>query len=171
MIRSTIVCLIAVCLMANLSGAQDEGKKKKKGKRAGGRDVAAQMLGRFKNVGLSDEQENKMKEIIKSFSGKLQELRKESNGLFSPEMRKARQEATKKAREEGLKGKEARDAIAKAAPITDEIAGKMKEVQQKMAAVQKELRDALTAVLTDEQKAKLPKRGGDGKKGKKKKDK
>ena len=46
-------------------------------------------------------------------------------------------------------------------------------VQKKMAEAQKELREALTAILTDEQKAKLPKRGGanKGKKKKKKEDK
>lgn len=162
--------MLAVALMASQSNAQDG--KKKKDKR-GGRNVAAQFLGRFKGVGLTDEQESKMKDVLKKFVGKLQELRKESAGLLSKELRKARSEAMKAAREAGLKGKAIMEAVNKKAPVPEAVAAKMKEVQAKMAAVQKEIRAALENVLTDEQKAKLPKRGGNkgnkGKKGKGKK--
>ena len=167
MIRSAIVFGLAICFLTNFAAAQDEEKKKKKGNRQGGRNVAGRMMARFKNVDLSDEQKNKMKEIVKKFSGKLQEMRKEQSTLFTPEMRKARNEAGKKARAEGLKGKELQAALNKAAPVSEEVAGKLKALQQKMGGIQKELSQALTAVLTDEQKAKLPKRG-QGNRGKKK---
>lgn len=169
MIRKAIVCALAICLITNFSSAQDEEKKKKKGKRQGGRNIATQMMARFKNVGLNEEQQAKMKEIIKGYAGKIMEMRKEQFAAFSPEARKARQEAGKKARAEGLKGKALQEAIDKAAPIKEEVAAKMKEITKKMAGMQKEMREKLMAVLTDEQKAKLPKRGKKGGQNKKKK--
>lgn len=171
MIRSAIVLTLAICMSASLSDAQDE-KKKKKGQNRAGRQVATRMMARFKNVDLTDEQKSKMQEILKKHMGKLQELRKEMSSVITPEMRKARAEAGKKARAEGLKGKELRTAVEKAVEVPAEAAGKMKELQKKMTAAQKDIQAALAEVLTDEQKEKLPKRGGNrpGKgKGKKKK--
>lgn len=161
MIRIATVFALAVCLMGSISSAQDETKKKGK-KKAG--DPTAQMMARFKKFELSEEQQAKMKEIAGKFAGKLVALRKEANAAFTKEARKARQEAMKKARGEGLKGKKLQEAVNKAAPVPEAAAA----AQKKMAEMQKEMREALTAVLTDEQKAKLPKRGA-GNKGKKKK--
>ncbi|MEE2640036.1 MAG: hypothetical protein VX768_05375 [Planctomycetota bacterium] len=163
MIRVLLMMTLAIGAMTNQSSGQDE--KKKKGKK-GQRNQTAQLLGRYKDVGVNEEQESKMKKIIKEFSAKMQDLRKEANKAFPAEARKARQAAGKKARAEGLKGKDLQAAINKAAPVPEAAVA----TQKKLAEMTKELRTALDNVLTDEQKAKLPKKGGKGKGKKKKKD-
>ncbi|MEC9094897.1 MAG: hypothetical protein VX438_19470, partial [Planctomycetota bacterium] len=162
---------LAICLLSGLANGQDENKKKK-GQKRGGKQIASRMMARFKNANLTDEQKSKMARIIKEHSGALQELQKATNTLLSPEIRKARNEARKKAQGEGLKGKELQAAVEKAAAIPAGDVEKLKEIQKKSAAKQKEIVEALTALLTPEQKAKLPKRGGGKKpaKGKNKKD-
>lgn len=168
MIRVTIILALAAGLLTDFSAAQDQEKKRKK--RAGGRD-ATQLLAPFKDLDLSEEQQTKMKQIAEKFAAPLQELRQKAMGAVSPETLKARREAGRKARAEGLKGKELQEAIDKAASIGEEAAAQMKEMREKMASMQKEMREAMLAVLTDEQRAKLPQRGpraGGERKGKKK---
>ena len=65
MIRVLLMMTLAIGAMTNQSSGQDE--KKKKGKK-GQRNQTAQLLGRYKDVGVNEEQESKMKKIIKEFS-------------------------------------------------------------------------------------------------------
>ena len=152
-----------------IANAQDEKKKQRQGQRRG---LAQQVMARFRNVDFSDEQKAKVKEITKKYSAKVAEIRKESNGLMTAEQRKARSEALRNARKEGMKYNEALAAADKKAGLSEELIAKLKESQKKMQALQKEIGAEVNGILTDEQKAKIRKsrKGNAAPKGKKKKD-
>ncbi|MDB4671833.1 hypothetical protein OAF34_06825 [Pirellulaceae bacterium] len=166
---SAILGLAAVVLTTSTS-AQDEKKKKRQN---GSGQIQSQLMGAFKSVEMSEEQKKKMVEVAKKFSGQILQLRKDTQAILSPEQRKSRQQAMKEAKAAGKKGKEIVDAANASAGIDKEIVAKLKEIQKKSQAIQKEARTALMALLSDEQKAGLPKKGkgnkGQGKKGKGKK--
>ena len=159
-VAKNLLMLVLVLAIAAPLAAEDKKKRKKKpGKRA----AAGARIQFPKGVEPSAEQQEKLAELRKEYGPKIVAIRKKQ--ALSKDVRKARAEALKKARAEGKKGKELRAAVAAAVPLTDE----QKAAQAKMRALQKEIRAAVFALLTDEQKAKLPKRGGKKKGGKKKK--
>jgi Spy/CpxP family protein refolding chaperone len=151
----TILLLTLVLAVAAPLSAADK-KKKKPGKKA---PVAVQVP---KGIELSEEQKQKVAELNKKYAPQLVEARKKIG--LSKEQRQARAEAFKKARADGKKGKEIREAANAAAKLTDD----QKAAADKLRTLQGEIRKALMGVLTDEQKAGLRK-GGAKKKGAKKK--
>ena len=159
-VAKNLLMLVLVLAIAAPLAAEDKKKKKKKpGKRA----AAGLRIPIPKSIDLSAEQKEKVAALQKEYGPKIAALRKKQ--ALSKDARKARAIARKKAQAEGKKGKELRAAVAAAAPLTDE----QKTAQTEMQALYKEYRTAALALLTDEQKAKLPKRGGKKKGGKKKK--
>ena len=149
-----MILALAVLIAAPLSAAD---KKKKKGKkeRKAPAAVSARLL---KGLELTDEQKEQVAALNKEYGPKLADLQKKL--ALSPEQRKAGAEARKKAKEDGTKRKEAAKAVAAALNLSEA----QKEAQKERQALTREIRGKFVALLTPEQKAKVP----GGKKGAKK---
>src|ERR1041385_2978525 len=65
----------------------------------------AGLFGFPKTITLDDKQSKALEDIKKEFLPKLQELDKKASAIVTPERAKAREEAVKKAKEDGKKGK------------------------------------------------------------------
>ncbi|MEE2640515.1 MAG: hypothetical protein VX768_07815 [Planctomycetota bacterium] len=147
--------------VGSFANTQDE-KKKRQG-RGGG--LVRQVMSRFKTVEFSEEQKTQIKEIAKKHGAQLTEIRKEMSGLMTADQKQARAKALAAARKEGKKFAEANEIANKSIGLSEEALGKLKAVQAKNQAVQKQINEAVTALLTDGQKAGLGKKGAKGKKG------
>ena len=164
------VAILAAVIALPASAADDDAKKKKgKGKR-GQQNVANQLLKQLEEVGLSDEQIAKVKELGKAAAASMKQLRDDAG--ITAELQKKRTEVQKALRESGKKGKELIAEINKAAGFSEAQAAALAKVNQARTKFQKEV----IALLSDEQKAKLPERlqraakSNQKGKGKKKKD-
>lgn len=172
MILKAIGALTLAAVMICPAIGQDDAKKKKKNARAGNKNAAAQLIKQLEPAGLTDDQVAKVKELGKKAGEEMKKIR-EAAGI-TPELNKKRIEAAKSLKDSGKKGKELRAAINEKAGFTAAHA----EATKTANAVRANFKKAVTALLTDEQKAKLPKRkqqsdGSDAKKkrqGKKKTD-
>jgi hypothetical protein len=112
---------------------------------------------------LTAEQKAKLGEVCKDLGPKLMEAMKKVD-VLTPEQKKAEAEARKAAKEAGKTGKEASDAVAAAVKMTEEQKSKQAAGRKEMAALEKELREKVTAVLTAEQKEQLKKKAEEAKK-------
>lgn len=148
-LSTALTLVMAVGVMA-----ADEAKKPEKAKGKG--KAAPSVVQLPKEVELTAEQKEKIAAINKEFAPKLAEANKKLESILSEDQRKARAEALKKAREEGKKGKEAAESVAAATKITDDQKVKFEEAQKAVATIRKEALEKAAAVLTDEQKAKVP---------------
>ena len=108
-----------------------------------------------KSIELTAEQKTKLDALNKEFGPKLAELRKKQASIITADQKKARAEATKKAKADGKKGKELRAVTNAAFAITADQKAQQAETKKAMGALQKEIRTQFAALLTDEQKAKL----------------
>jgi Spy/CpxP family protein refolding chaperone len=158
--------LLLLALVAVIAAPLSAADKKKKEKKAAP-NAAAQFTGKLlKDIELTPEQKKQIEDLGTSFGAKLGELRKKTAGVMTEEYRKAVAAARKEAVAAGKKGKELKAAIDAAASLTDAQKAELKEIQAEVKKVSGELKDAVIGVLTDEQKAKLPKKA-EGKKKKK----
>ena len=131
---------LAVAIALPLA-AQDKEKKKK----AGNTGPVAQLKKALSELDLKEEQQAKIDEIIAKFAPKIAEAAKAAGA--GP---RKLAEAKKSISAEGKKGKELAAAVKEAANLSaDEQAG-----VDKLAGLNTELRAAVAAVLTDEQKEK-----------------
>ena len=115
-----------------------------------------------KSIELTADQKTKLDALNKEFGPKLAECRKKAASIITADQKKARAEATKKAKADGKKGKELRAAANAAVAITADQKTQQAECKKAMGALNKEIRTQFAALLTDEQKAKL--KGGKKKK-------
>ncbi len=115
---------------------------------------------------LSEEQKQKIENLRKEYEPKLAELRGKLDGIITPEQRKAREEAIKKAKESGKTGRELFEAIRDAIKLTEEQQKQMQEVRTQMAQLVKEIRGKLEEILTEEQRGQLRRLGPGRPKGK-----
>lgn len=142
-------CLLALTLIPCLAvGQEEDGKKgKKKGPAAG----AAQILNQLKEVGLTDEQVAKVKELSKESNAKTASIREKAG--ITPEIIKKRTEIQKKVRESGKKGADVAEIVNREAGLNETQIKAMKEINGLRLA----LRKSVVGLLTKEQKEKLPK--------------
>ena len=140
-----------------MAGAADEakGKGKKKVAALGGQQVFQLPT----EITLTEDQTVKLEAIKKEHSAKLAELAKKLEEGITDDQKKARREATAKAKEEGKKGKELQAAVDAALNLTDEQKQKRAEIQPEMTKLQASIKEQIHAMLTDDQKEhyKLPK--------------
>jgi hypothetical protein len=115
-----------------------------------------------KGIELTADQQTKLDALNKEFGPKLVECRKKAASIITADQKKARTEAMKKAKADGKKGKDLREAANAALAITADQKAKQAETKKAMGALNKEIRTQFAALLTDEQKAKL--KGGKKKK-------
>ncbi len=147
--------LAVVLLMASpvLAGPGKNGpKKEKKAPPNPATQFAEKVL---KGIDLTDAQKTQLKEIEKEFGPKLADVVKKMD-VLTPDQKKARAEAAKAAKAAGKKGKEAREAVEAAVKLTDDQKAKMAEARKELGPLENQLREKVLAVLTPEQKEKLP---------------
>ena len=136
-------CLLAVAFVAPAVAAD---KKKKK---------APTAVKVPNSIELTADQKTKVDALNKEFGPKLAECRKKAASIITADQKKARAEATKKAKADGKKGKELRTAVNAAVAITADQKAQQAECKKATSALQKQIRTQFAALLTDEQKAKL----------------
>jgi Spy/CpxP family protein refolding chaperone len=164
-LQGLLVLTLAVVLAMPAAAAEDKKKKKKK---KGRRAPAAVRV--TKGIELTADQKKQVAAINKEFAPKLLELNKKAGTIITPEQRKARSVAFKKAKADGKKGKEARAAVNAAVNLSAEQKKALAEVNKARQVIFTAARAKFVEILTDEQKAKLPKKKGKKKKKKKKAD-
>ncbi len=147
-----------------LAKQQKKGKKGKKGRQQRKPSVV-RLLPKEVQATFSDEQKEKIALLNKEFGPKLAEFAKKRASILSPEQKKAQAEARKAATEAGKKGKELQEAVRAAMKLTDVQKKQLAELTKVTAPLNKTIREKVLALLTDEQKAKIPKRAGGKAKG------
>ena len=159
------VFALATMISIPALAADDAKEKKKKGNR-GQANAAGQLLKQLKDVGLSDEQIAKVKELGTEAAAKMKKIKDDAG--ITLELTKKRQEIAKAMADSEKKGAELAAAINKEAGFSDAHAKALKLVNE----VRMEFHKSVVALLDDGQKAKLParmQRFTGGNKGKKKK--
>jgi hypothetical protein len=132
---------LAVVIAIPIAVAQEQ-KAKKKG---GGGGPIGQLKRQLADAGLTEEQKKKSDAIIAEYEPKVAAATKKAG-----DAPKLVNDARKKLREEGKKGKELNDGAVAAAKLTPE----QKEGYDELQRVTQDLRAAVAALLTDEQKQK-----------------
>jgi len=120
--------------------------------------LVTSQLKKLQKADLTTEQVAKVKELVAKFAEKAAPLYKKS--AYTPEQKKAYAEAIKKAKAEGKTGKELSAAYKSAVKLTAVQTAARKQVQDAYSAMMKEI----VGMLTDEQKAKVPKKSSRSKK-------
>lgn len=164
-------CIALTLCFATVAVAQDDAKKGNDKKKARAASSAnSYIMKAFKSVEMTDEQKKKAEAVLAKYDGDMKDARKAVTSVLSKEENKAKNEARKEAAKAGLKGKEMTEAVEKAMGLSEEKMAKYREALKKPAAVTQKVKDEIMALLTDDQKAKMPKpKKGKGKgKGKKK---
>lgn len=162
--RMVLVLVVAVLIASPLLAK--EAKKKVAAKPA--RCPADQQICKLtEGMTLTAEQKAKFDALKKEFGPKIVEAKKKVEGVLTPEQKKARSEAQKKAKAEGKTGKDLQAALDAAMKLTDEQKAKQAEARKAVNQLTKDLDKAARAVLTDEQKATLKKKADAAKKPKK----
>jgi hypothetical protein len=113
------------------------------------------LAAQLEKANLTDEQKKQIDEIKAKYSAPVAEARTAINGVMTKEQRQARQAATAKAREEGKKGEELKAAVDASLTLSEEQKKSLADAEAKMKTLQTEIRQAVLAVLTDEQKQSL----------------
>ncbi len=165
-------CTLAAIMLAPALGDDDATPKKKKGRQGqAGQNVAALITKQLEPVGLTDDQVAKIKELGKKAGEEMKAIQAAAG--ITPALMKKRAEVQKSMKDSDKKGKELVAAVNEAAGFTAAHA----EGLQKANAVKMKFQKSVIALLSDEQKAKLPKQlqraasaGQKGKGAKKKKD-
>lgn len=143
--------LVLAMLVCSPVLAGDNAKKEKKAKPAATPGVAAAMSG-LKGVKLTDDQKEQVRKIGDSFNEKLVAINTKIDAAEPPAVKKAREEA----KAAGKKGKELKEAIkAAGGEPTKEQKQAMKGLQEERKTVMKEIKDAVLAVLTEDQRTAL----------------
>ncbi|MBI1899714.1 MAG: alpha/beta hydrolase fold domain-containing protein [Planctomycetia bacterium] len=106
-------------------------------------------------IEFSKEQQPKVEELRKEFAPKLADNQNKWNAVFTQEQLQARREAQQKARDAGKQGQELRDAVDAAVKLTDQQQKQRAALQEERNKLTAEIRTRLTALLTDEQRARI----------------
>jgi Spy/CpxP family protein refolding chaperone len=158
MTRIRVVLAMVGVLLAAAAVMAAEGEKPKKDKL---HPLAQAMLRmeRFhealEQVGLTDEQKEKMKAIHEEFAPKMKELIEKIHGVFTDDQKKALEEARNAAKAAGKKGRAMFEACEAAVKPTDEQKEKLAAAAPEVVALHKEAVKKVMDILTPEQQGKL----------------
>lgn len=131
---------------------------KEKGKKAPPKCPAMAQIERMTaGMTLTDDQKAKLADIAKEFGPKVADSQKKIDSVLTPEQKKARAEAQKKAAADGKKGKELFEATQAAVKLSDDQKASMAAAQKEQRAVTKDLMTKVQGVLTPEQQEQLKK--------------
>ena len=147
-----LVAIAVFCVVALPGEAQDQKKKNAK-KAAKGPDPLAKMLS---GIDLTAEQQAKVGELKKEYGPKLADLQKRRFEVMTPDRRKVEKEAKKLAKDAGKKGKEAKAAVEEALGLSPAERDRVASIQKEEQALRAQLTEQARALLTAEQKARLP---------------
>ena len=165
-VRVALILAVALLMVCPVL-AQEKKKERKRG--PGGFDPVQRIL---RDLTLTDEQKAKIEDVKKEFAPKRDEARKKMD-VLSPDQKKAREEAVKKAREEGKSRGEIRAAAEAAVTLSDKQKADRDEGMKCLRTVSEQMIAKIKEILTPEQKAEVEKRMAEMKKrfeGKKKRD-
>jgi len=154
LVAGCVLSIVAVLIAVPDSQGQEKKKKK---------DASAGIKKKLDDAELGADLLEKCKKVVDEHAPKIAEAQAKVDEILTDEQKKARNAAQKAAKDAGKKGKEAAAEVEAALKLTDEQKGKMEEAQKALTAATNARNEALGALLTDEQKAKV------GIKGKKKK--
>ncbi len=149
--KSLAVVALAA-LIVTPAFAQDDAKSKRKGKQNRRQNVATALVKQLEPVGLSDDQVAKIKQLGEKAAAEMKSIR-DAAGITA-ELTKKRAEVQKSMKESDKKGKELIAAINEAAGFTAAHAEGLKKAN----AVRMKFQKDVIALLSDEQKEKLPER-------------
>ncbi|HUG92972.1 MAG TPA: hypothetical protein VML55_19180 [Planctomycetaceae bacterium] len=110
-------------------------------------------------IKLADDQNDQIAALKKEYAPRILALVKKQNSVLTAEERRARRQAQQDAREAGQKGKQLQEAVAAAVKLTDEQKQQQSELATARKELQAEIQKKVESLLTDAQKAQLPKRG------------
>ncbi len=152
---SMLVISLAVVL-ASPAQAEDKDPQKKAARQQqkGGQAqvIAGPLAAQLEKANLTDEQKKQIEALKAKYAPKVAEARQAINAVMTREVRQARNAAMQKARAEGKKGAELKDAVAAAVSLTDDQKKALAEGEKALKETQTELRKEVLAVLTTEQK-------------------
>jgi hypothetical protein len=138
--------------------AAKEGAAKKKGEGKGknseGQEqltASAELLKQLKSASLTEEQVAKIKELGKKHDGEISKI--ETDAKLTPELLAKQRKAMSSMKDSDLKRKDKVSAANKTAGLTEDQA----EALAKSTTLRNKLRTEAIKLLTEEQKAKLPK--------------
>ena len=147
-----VLGLVFAMLLSSVVVAEDEAKPKKKNRDAAKNNVAANIIKQLKGIELTDEQKTKLQAIAKETQAEMKKINDEAG--ITPELIKKRAEVMKSMKDSGKKPAELREAVNKEAGFTEAHAEAFKKTNEARMGLMKKA----IALLTDDQKAKLPER-------------
>ncbi len=105
-----------------------------------------------KQITLSEDQQKKLDELKTEYQSKVDELAKKMDAITAtPERKKARADAEKKAKEDGKNKKEIQTAVYEANKYTDDEKKDLKEIGTERSKLMSEIEKKKKALLTEEQ--------------------
>jgi hypothetical protein len=111
-----------------------------------------------KRLNLTDEQREKLRDLRRAYGPKLQALDLELSEALTPEQKKAAEQARQTAMEDGLKGREVREAVLEtlaAQGVPASTRAKFRHAEATKAAMLHEIHQKKLALLTREQREQL----------------
>ncbi len=160
MLTRKILFGLAIALLAATNVvAQDVDMQAKKMLDRATKTTTANMMRAFAKAELTEDQKTKAAAIVEKHMPALMEARKAQASVMTAERMEKLKAAYAKNKEDGLKGAEAMAATYAAMGLTDEDKAKYDEGKKKLGSVTATIMNEITALLTDEQKAALPKMG------------
>lgn len=148
---SGVLGLAVAVLLAGSAFAADAVKEKKPKQIPG-----AQFFALPTEITLSAEQQGKVDALKKEYADKLKTLVTARDEILTKDQRKARGDAQKAAKDAGKKGKDAAAAVDEATMWTDGQKEKFTKAEAEVQTLGAEIKGKVQALLTEEQKAKLP---------------
>ena len=158
---TTLIC----CLAINVSFAQEgtdktEVKKPGSGVEARVEMMSTIMLQMFNKVGLSEEQKQQVESIVNNYVPKLVTSRDETDKLLDQDQMRLFNKARNRAKKAGYDDDKADDYALKKLKLEAAVAAKFKKTKNMVVDLNNSMNKEIAAVLTDEQKSKLPLFGG-----------
>lgn len=161
MIKAKLLGSLALALlMATVGVAQDEPKTETKAQNKAReqalKTTTNQMMKAFTPAKLTDEQKEKAVAIIEKHIDALLEARQEAAEMLSKDQKKAKRDATKQAKEDGLKGPKAAQAVELSLGLEEDKLNEYRAAMKKPQEVNAKIKEAIKKILTEEQVAALP---------------
>ena len=158
--RKLFLTLLVCCLSVNVSVGQDTKDKMEKKQDSELEDriemMSTIMLQMFGRVGLDDEQKQKIEAIIGKYVPKLITSREMSDKLLDKEQMRLFNKARSLAQKAGYDDDKADDYALKKLKLDKEQAAQFKKAKNEVLELNNNLNSEIAAVMTDEQKQKLP---------------
>ncbi|NQV27432.1 MAG: alpha/beta hydrolase fold domain-containing protein [Rhodopirellula sp.] len=150
----TAITLLLSVALGNAVSAQNNNRQNEQRQRP----VPFQPFFTLPGIEFSKEQQPKVEEIRKEFVPRLTENQGKWDGVITEEQQQARRDAFQKARDDGKRGRELQELVNTAIKFSDEQKKQRATIQEERNKLLGQIRTQLTALLTDEQRAKAGQR-------------